>query len=82
MLTLSGESAAGFGFFNAYEQLAKADDLDFVVHVGDYIYEVGILPRELLARSMHSFCGIAGLAYHHTSRLSLSRLLGTSAGFQ
>lgn len=46
MLTLSGESAAGFGFFNAYEQLAKADDLDFVVHVGDYIYEVGILPRE------------------------------------
>lgn len=32
--------AAGFGFFNAYEQLAKADDLDFIVHVGDYIYEV------------------------------------------
>ncbi len=33
---------AGFGFFNAYEQLSKADDLDFVVHVGDYIYEVSL----------------------------------------
>lgn len=27
------------GFFNAYAALAQADDLDFVVHLGDYLYE-------------------------------------------
>src|SRR5690606_2399092 len=27
------------GFFNAYEALAQRDDIDAVVHLGDYIYE-------------------------------------------
>jgi len=30
-----------FGFFNAYEALAKRDDIDVVLHLGDYIYEYG-----------------------------------------
>lgn len=29
------------GFFNAYRALAHRDDLDAVVHLGDYIYEYG-----------------------------------------
>ncbi len=27
------------GFFNVYAEVAKLDDLDIVIHVGDYIYE-------------------------------------------
>jgi len=30
-----------FGHFNVYDQIARADDLDAVVHLGDYIYEYG-----------------------------------------
>jgi alkaline phosphatase D len=30
-----------WGYFNAYESLSKIPDLDFVVHLGDYIYEYG-----------------------------------------
>ena len=30
-----------FGFFNAYEAIAKRDDVDAVIHLGDYIYEYG-----------------------------------------
>ena len=29
------------GFFGAYRALADRDDLDFVLHVGDYLYEYG-----------------------------------------
>ncbi len=29
------------GYFNAYGEAAKRDDLDAVLHVGDYIYEYG-----------------------------------------
>jgi alkaline phosphatase D len=29
------------GYFNAYARLAERDDLDLVVHLGDYIYEYG-----------------------------------------
>ncbi|KAI3433607.1 hypothetical protein D9Q98_003416 [Chlorella vulgaris] len=29
----------GFGRFHAYDLLSRVDDLDFVVHAGDYIYE-------------------------------------------
>ena len=29
------------GFFSAYRHLADRDDLDFVVHLGDYLYEYG-----------------------------------------
>ncbi|MHC3994575.1 alkaline phosphatase D family protein [Thiomicrolovo sp. ZZH C-3] len=27
------------GYFNAYRQMARFDDLDYVMHLGDYIYE-------------------------------------------
>jgi len=30
-----------FGFFNVYDDIAKRDDLDAVIHLGDYIYEYG-----------------------------------------
>ncbi|MEL6111592.1 MAG: alkaline phosphatase D family protein, partial [Pseudomonadota bacterium] len=30
-----------FGYFNVYDQIARADDLDAVIHLGDYIYEYG-----------------------------------------
>jgi alkaline phosphatase D len=30
------------GFFNAYGALAQRDDIDAVVHLGDYIYEYGL----------------------------------------
>ena len=30
-----------FGYFNAYEVIANDDDIDFVVHLGDYLYEYG-----------------------------------------
>lgn len=37
-------SCASFphGFFNAYEALAQREDIDAVVHLGDYIYEYGL----------------------------------------
>ena len=31
-----------FGYFNAYEAIAEDDTVDFVVHLGDYIYEYDI----------------------------------------
>ena len=30
-----------FGFFNAYEIIANDADIDFVLHLGDYLYEYG-----------------------------------------
>jgi phosphodiesterase/alkaline phosphatase D-like protein len=30
-----------FGYFNVYDQVARRDDLDAVLHLGDYIYEYG-----------------------------------------
>ncbi|MGE0741570.1 MAG: alkaline phosphatase [Hyphomonadaceae bacterium] len=30
------------GFFNAYDALAQRDDVDVVIHLGDYIYEYGL----------------------------------------
>jgi len=35
-------SSYAHGFFNAYESLAERDDVDLVVHLGDYIYEYGL----------------------------------------
>ena len=32
------------GFFNAYRAIAKMDDIDFVLHLGDYIYEAAQVP--------------------------------------
>ena len=33
------------GYFTAYRGLAARDDLDFVLHLGDYVYEYGNEPR-------------------------------------
>ena len=43
-LKLAVLSCASFshGFFNAYGALAARDDVDVVVHLGDYIYEYGL----------------------------------------
>ncbi len=30
-----------FGYFNAYDHIARQDDLNAVIHLGDYIYEYG-----------------------------------------
>ncbi|MEM8937268.1 MAG: alkaline phosphatase D family protein [Pseudomonadota bacterium] len=30
-----------FGFFNVYDLISRRDDLDAVIHLGDYIYEYG-----------------------------------------
>ncbi|HEY2980212.1 MAG TPA: alkaline phosphatase D family protein [Anaerolineales bacterium] len=32
------------GFFNAYARMAEHDDLDFLLHLGDYIYEASNTP--------------------------------------
>jgi alkaline phosphatase D len=42
-LRLAAVSCSSYaaGFFNAYARLADRDDLDLVVHLGDYIYESG-----------------------------------------
>jgi alkaline phosphatase D len=32
----------GFGYFHAYAHLAARDDIDLVLHTGDYIYEYGL----------------------------------------
>ncbi|MDX1668286.1 MAG: alkaline phosphatase D family protein, partial [Limnobacter sp.] len=34
-------SSLAHGFFNSYDLLANRDDLDAIVHLGDYIYEYG-----------------------------------------
>ena len=31
-----------FGYFNAYDAIRKRNDVDFVIHLGDYIYEDGV----------------------------------------
>lgn len=38
-------SCANFpaGYFNAYGHAARRDDVDFALHLGDYIYEFGVL---------------------------------------
>lgn len=43
-LKLAVVSCASYphGFFNAYGALAERDDIDAVVHLGDYIYEYGL----------------------------------------
>lgn len=41
-------SCANFtnGYFNAYDYAAKFDDLDAVIHLGDYIYEYGMVDAD------------------------------------
>jgi phosphodiesterase/alkaline phosphatase D-like protein len=41
------------GYFNAYGNPARKDSVDYVLHLGDYIYEsaVGVLGRDARATS-------------------------------
>jgi len=41
VLAVATCSRYSFGFFNAYEVIANDPTVDFVVHLGDYIYEYG-----------------------------------------
>jgi alkaline phosphatase D len=34
------------GYFNAYARIAERDDLDFLLHLGDYIYEASNIPAK------------------------------------
>jgi len=34
------------GFFNAYARIAERNDLDFLLHLGDYIYEASNIPAK------------------------------------
>jgi alkaline phosphatase D len=34
------------GYFNAYGRIAERDDLDFLLHLGDYIYEASNIPAK------------------------------------
>lgn len=47
----------GFGYFHAYGHMAQRDDIDLVLHVGDYIYEYGAdeYPRAELAVAGRAF---------------------------
>lgn len=40
-IALASCSNFAFGFFNAYHAIARDQDVDFVLHTGDYIYEYG-----------------------------------------
>jgi alkaline phosphatase D len=40
-IALASCSNYAFGFFNAYGAIAKDEDIDFVLHTGDYLYEYG-----------------------------------------
>ena len=41
-VALASCSNFAFGFFNAYDAIAKDPAIDFVLHTGDYIYEYGV----------------------------------------
>ncbi|WP_067735614.1 alkaline phosphatase D family protein [Novosphingobium naphthalenivorans] len=40
-IALTSCSNYAFGYFNAYDAIARDADIDFVLHTGDYIYEYG-----------------------------------------
>ncbi|MCT2401553.1 alkaline phosphatase D family protein [Novosphingobium mangrovi (ex Huang et al. 2023)] len=40
-IALASCSNYAFGYFNAYDAIARDADVDFVLHTGDYIYEYG-----------------------------------------
>ncbi|MFZ5725488.1 MAG: alkaline phosphatase D family protein [Pseudomonadota bacterium] len=40
-IALASCSNFAFGFFNAYDAIARDAEVDFVLHTGDYIYEYG-----------------------------------------
>jgi alkaline phosphatase D len=39
------------GYFNAYARIAEREDLDFLLHLGDYIYEAANTPLPLWSSS-------------------------------
>jgi alkaline phosphatase D len=41
-----------FGYFNAYRHLAQRNDIDLVLHLGDYIYEWGTGQHSLAAKAL------------------------------
>ncbi|MEM9623673.1 MAG: alkaline phosphatase D family protein [Pseudomonadota bacterium] len=41
-IALASCSNYAFGFFNAYQAMARDEAIDFVLHLGDYIYEYGV----------------------------------------
>lgn len=41
-IALASCSNYAFGYFNAYEQIAADKDVEFVLHLGDYLYEYGV----------------------------------------
>lgn len=56
-LGVFGCSNLPFGYFNAYAHAAERDDLDLIVHTGDYLYEypIGTYPSEKEALPGRSF---------------------------
>jgi alkaline phosphatase D len=56
-LALASCSNYAFGFFNGYDAIARDDAVDFVLHLGDYIYEyaaTGWGAQSPMARTGHS----------------------------
>ena len=60
-----------FGYFNAYEAIARDPAIDFVLHLGDYIYEYG--PDGYGGRS-GAFLGRPHMPAHETITLADYRL--------
>ena len=59
-----------FGYFNAYAHAAARDDIDLVLHLGDYIYEYGVgtypsTKQMLPGRLMEPATEIVRLADYH-----------------
>ncbi|WP_249330791.1 alkaline phosphatase D family protein, partial [Pseudoalteromonas sp. S3178] len=40
-LAMTSCSHFSYGYFNVYARIAEIDDLDAVLHLGDYLYEYG-----------------------------------------
>jgi alkaline phosphatase D len=62
------------GYFNAYGRIAERDDLNFVLHLGDYAYQMGADdrdPAEGIGRGLNSGASVSLQDYH--DRLSLYR---------
>lgn len=41
------------GYFNVYKELAKRDDLDVILHLGDYLYEYADIEQSLITGRVH-----------------------------
>ncbi len=70
-MAVVGCSNIGFGWFNAYAHIAQMDDVDLVIHTGDYLYEygTGVYPsakQELAGRETAPLTEIVALADYRT----------------